>query len=97
MADVGLLEKALLHLEKIANFIVKHPNLVDGKLINQVTHLADRLKYYDPIGDGDGYDEDYGTNRVDNLWLNNLRKVQNEVNVSMIWEASVLFVMFTYI
>ncbi|XP_044262205.1 protein transport protein Sec16A isoform X2 [Tribolium madens] len=81
LADVGLLEKSLSYLEKIAIFIVKNPTSVDIGLVDDVTRLADRLKYYDPVGVGDG---DFDTSRLDHSWLEDLKRVQNDLNVGHI-------------
>lgn len=81
LADVGLLEKALSYLEKIANFIVKNPGIAEGGLVNEVALLADRLKYYDPVGDGEE-ETDFDSSRPDNSWLKDLRRVQNDYTVS---------------
>ncbi|RZC42229.1 uncharacterized protein BDFB_009106, partial [Asbolus verrucosus] len=86
LADVGLLEKALSYLEKIANFIVKNPGAVDRSLVNDVYLLADRLKYYDPVGDGEE-DTDFDSCRLDNLWLKDLKRIQNDYNTGLITQA----------
>jgi hypothetical protein len=83
LADVGLLEKALSYLEKIANFIVKNPGIADGRLVNEVALLADRLKYYDPVGDGEE-ETDFDSSRPDNSWLKDLRRVQNDYTMGLI-------------
>lgn len=58
---------------------MKNPAKIESDLINNVSKLADRLKYYDPVGDGEG---DFDTSRLDNSWLEDLTRVQNEINVS---------------
>lgn len=78
---MGLLEKALSYLEKIANFIVKNPGIAEGGLVSEVALLADRLKYYDPVGDGEE-ETDFDSSRPDNSWLKDLRRVQNDYTVS---------------
>jgi hypothetical protein len=83
LADVGLLEKALSYLEKIANFIVKNPGIAEGGLVNEVALLADRLKYYDPVGDGEE-ETDFDSSRPDNSWLKDLRRVQNDYTMGLI-------------
>ncbi|XP_015839573.1 protein transport protein Sec16B isoform X5 [Tribolium castaneum] len=86
LADVGLLEKSLSYLEKIAIFIVKNPTSVETGLVDDVARLADRLKHYDPVGVGDG---DFDTSRLDNSWLEDLRRVQNDLNMGVISQQNV--------
>ncbi|XP_048517146.1 protein transport protein Sec16B [Dendroctonus ponderosae] len=81
LADVGLLQKSLQYLERLAVRIIYNPVGAPPGLVDSVCTLADRLKFYDPVGDiedessfGDALD----TSRPDNSWLKDLRAVLND-------------------
>lgn len=84
MADMGLLEKSLAYLERLANVIVLNPTAVQSSLIDNVCKLADRLKFYDLTDERDDAanfaTENY--NRPDNSWLKDLIAIQQSYNVS---------------
>ncbi|KAL3278660.1 hypothetical protein HHI36_016197 [Cryptolaemus montrouzieri] len=86
LADRGLLEKSLAYLEKIALYITANPSQVQCSLVNNVWNLADRLKYYDPLVavDDDENCDNGLDNKSDNLWLKNLKMVQNDINAGLI-------------
>ncbi|XP_057668729.1 uncharacterized protein LOC130901379 isoform X3 [Diorhabda carinulata] len=81
LVDRGLVEKSLAYLEKISSFIVSNPSLVDATFVDNVYNLADRLKFYDLVGEVEDESEFGGileTNRPDNSWLRDLKAVQND-------------------
>lgn len=79
LADRGLLEKALLYLEKVSYSILQNPSLVQLSLISQVCQLADRLKYCDPVEES--FEGDLDTSRPDNSWLKDLKAIEEDYNV----------------
>ncbi|XP_076251335.1 endoplasmic reticulum export factor secretory 16 isoform X3 [Rhynchophorus ferrugineus] len=82
LADFGLLDKALQYLERLASHIVAQPVSTHLSLIERVCSLADKLKFHDPLGDPDedepGFGDDLETSRPDNLWLKDLKAIQND-------------------
>lgn len=80
MADRGLLEKSLAYLEQISGYITQNPTLVQSDFVEKVFELADKLKYYDPIGDADEGDLD--RSKPEMSWLNDLKIIQNDLKVS---------------
>lgn len=69
----------------MSGVIVKNPSVCEADLIDKVATLADRLKFYDPVGDVDedgSFDNNLDISRPDNSWLKDLRRVQNDYNVS---------------
>lgn len=86
LADRGLLEKSLSYLEKLSTYIVHHPTTVDVKFVQSVYNLADKLKYYDPVGDVEDESEFGGmseTSRAENTWLKDLKGVLEDPNVNI--------------
>lgn len=84
MVDHGLLEKALLYLEQIANSIKQDPIRAQPSLISRVCELADRIKYCDPIQD----ESDLDNSRADSSWLSEIKKVLGDYNVSIAFVQS---------
>ncbi|KAK9872597.1 hypothetical protein WA026_018729 [Henosepilachna vigintioctopunctata] len=85
LADRGLLEKSLAYLERISLYIINNPSNVQSSLVNNVCTLADRLKYYDPIGPEEEDENVDGEvdNRLDNSWLKGLRAILNDINMGL--------------
>lgn len=84
LADYGLLEKSLAYLESISLSIIASPGLVHPNLVNEVYNLADKLKFYDPVGEVEDESEFGGmleTSRLDHSWLKNLRAIQEDYQV----------------
>lgn len=80
--DYGMQLKCLLYMEQISKTILKYPSKFEPKFIERVYTLADRLKYYDPVMEK-ALDENYGTANVeDQKWLQDLRDILNQYNVS---------------
>lgn len=87
LADRGLLEKSLSYLEKLSTYIVRHSTTVEMKFVESVYNLADKLKYYDPVGDAEDETEFGGmseTSRAENTWLIDLRAVLNDPNARFV-------------
>lgn len=86
LADRGLLEKALNYIERVSEVIIANPSASDQRFIDNVCRLADRLKFYDPVGDVGEDESQYGTqletSRPDHSWLKDLRSIQNDFQVS---------------
>lgn len=85
MSDRGLLEKSLSYLEQISATIVQNPSAIAPTFVDKVWELADKLKYYDPVGDADdGHvgDGDLDRSRIESSWLSELKKIQNDFNVN---------------
>lgn len=88
LADYGLLEKSLAYLEAVSLSIIANPSLVDPSLISEVSNLADKLKFYDPVGEVEDESEFGGileTSRLDHSWLKNLRAIQEDYQVTIIY------------
>lgn len=84
LADYGLLEKSLAYLEAVSVSIIANPGLLHPSLINKVYNLADKLKFYDPVGEVEDESEFGGileTSRLDHSWLKNLRAIQDDYQV----------------
>lgn len=69
------------YLELLAKRIIYNSEGVAPSLIEGVCTLADKLKFYDPVGDAEEGDElEFGaaleTSRPDNSWLKDLRAIQ---------------------
>ncbi|KAJ8927811.1 hypothetical protein NQ314_019693 [Rhamnusium bicolor] len=92
LADRGLLEKALSYLEKVSAYIVNNATAVQPSFVDKVCSLADRLKFYDPVGEVEDESEFGGileTSRPDNSWLKDLRAVQNDYQAGLITHESI--------
>ncbi|XP_060525165.1 protein transport protein Sec16A isoform X2 [Cylas formicarius] len=87
LADFGLPEKSLAYLEKLAEYIVGSPGEVSPTFVDHVCVLADRLKFYDPVGDVED-ESQFGslleTSRPDRSWLDALKTVQRDVKAGVI-------------
>ncbi|XP_018571551.1 uncharacterized protein LOC108911173 isoform X2 [Anoplophora glabripennis] len=98
LADYGLLEKSLQYLEKISAYVVNNPASVQPSFIGKVCSLADRLKFYDPVGEMEDESEFGGileTSRPDNSWLKDLRAVQSDYQSGLITHEVVNAVSYT--
>lgn len=87
LADYGLLEKSLAYLESISLSIIASPGLASLSIINEVFNLADKLKFYDPVGEIEDESEFGGmleTSRLDHSWLKNLRAIQEDYQVQLL-------------
>lgn len=87
LADVGLLQKSLQYLERLAVRMIYNPAGAPAGLMDSVCTLADRLKFYDPVGDiedesllGDALE----SSRSDHSWLKDLRAVLNDHQVHLL-------------
>lgn len=69
MVDCGLIEKALLYIEQVANNIVNEPEKYKQSFINNVYVLGDRLKYHDPVC------KDSDEDATSLSWLNKLADI----------------------
>lgn len=66
--------------------VIANPALAHPQLINEVYNLADKLKFYDPVGEVEDESEFGGileTSRLDHSWLKNLRAIQDDYQVKM--------------
>ncbi|XP_023012010.2 endoplasmic reticulum export factor secretory 16 isoform X2 [Leptinotarsa decemlineata] len=91
LADRGLLEKSLGYLESIAGCIEADPTSVQASFVENVCMLADKLKFYDPVGDIEDESEFGGimeTSRPDNSWLKKLRAIQGDFQTGLITHQS---------
>ncbi|XP_072391264.1 uncharacterized protein Sec16 isoform X2 [Diabrotica undecimpunctata] len=91
LVDRGLVEKSLAYLENIASVIVANPSLVEISFVDNVYNLADRLKFYDLVGEVEDESQFGGmleTNRPDNSWLKDLKNVQNDFHAGVISHES---------
>ncbi|XP_018332218.1 uncharacterized protein LOC108741774 isoform X3 [Agrilus planipennis] len=91
MSDRGLLEKSLAYLERVATTILQNPVEYQPSLVASVCHLADRLKYCEPVvvEDPDADVVDYTSTRADNTWLKNLKSVEDNYKVGLLSNQSV--------
>lgn len=80
-----MLEKALSYLEQISLKIIQNPSAAQPSLVSKVCRLADRLKFYDPVGaEADESQINIGldSSRLDNSWLKDINAIKNDFNVS---------------
>ncbi|KRT78287.1 hypothetical protein AMK59_7091, partial [Oryctes borbonicus] len=92
LSDYGLSEKALAYLEKVSQAIIQNPSAFESTLVDRVCHLADRLKYYDPVEETDENapsEGDIEVSRPDNSWLKDLKAIQNDYQMGLISHESV--------
>ncbi|KAL1505990.1 hypothetical protein ABEB36_005430 [Hypothenemus hampei] len=81
LADFGLLQRSLQYLELLAGRVIHNPNEFSKNLLDGICALADKLKFYDPLGDAEEeestkFDSMLETSRPDNSWLKDLRAIQ---------------------
>lgn len=81
LADRGLLEKSLSYLEQISATVLQNPSTITSVPIDKLYELADKLKYYDPVGDAD--DGDLDKTRTESSWLNQLERLHNDFTVNL--------------
>lgn len=73
-------------MEAVSLSIIANPGLVHPNFINEVCKLADKLKFYDPVGEVEDESEFGGileTSRLDHSWLKNLRAIQEDYQVKL--------------
>ncbi|GJQ86246.1 hypothetical protein Trydic_g8945 [Trypoxylus dichotomus] len=87
LSDYGMSEKALAYLEKVSQIIIQNPSTFEPTLVDRVCHLADKLKYYDPVEETDEnapLEGDLEVSRPDNSWLKDLKTIQNDYQMGLI-------------